>query len=307
MSNAEQYWTGGRKAHLTAADVTPKKIREHSHFQFALAVMNNAFDIFYSARQMIKEVHDSQTKRSMTRELESAGRTGWGMGINDLNEAFGHLARTGGKWTDDNEGWGSNMGWFSAGKVGGHSRGTGIGYVHIPVSIANFLDALTGKSAKLNKDLQTFRQKGSVVIQKVTVGDQVLPKVGTPEWNQFGNTLKDVSQVNDGLKCLLWLASVSKQSRTRISSEHLGTVLGTIGKVRSAVDNFDKAARAGMDAVEAAAFTAICEGIGAIPVLGSFYQEAFGLIPGIMTGMQSIVDKRNALAARLGVDLRIIK
>jgi hypothetical protein len=61
----------------------------------------------------------------------------------------------------------------------------------------------------------------------------------------------------------------------------------------------------GYSSTEGAAFSAIAEGLGAIPVLGAYYQEAFQLIPGITAGMTNIVQRRDALTAKLGVDLRI--
>ena len=82
-------------------------------------------------------------------------------------------------------------------------------------------------------------------------------------------------------------------------------MLDAIGKVRSAVESFDKASRGGYGTVESVAFAAIAEGLGCIPVLGAYYQAAFQLIPGITAGMISIVQRRDALAAKLGVDLRI--
>lgn len=77
---------GQRQGRVDCADVTAKNIKAHSKFNQALAVMNNAFEIVCDACQVIKGVEDSPTKKSMTSELEAAGRTGWGAGISDLME-----------------------------------------------------------------------------------------------------------------------------------------------------------------------------------------------------------------------------
>ncbi len=304
MVSAVHYWSGAGKVKLAAGDVEAPKIKDDKKFTYALGVMNNAFRIFHDARQLISGVSDAAVKRAMTADLVDVGRTGWGWGVNDLEEAFAHIAANNGKWKDNNT---STMGWFSSDKIGGVSRHAEVGYVRIPISLENFLDALNAKASTLNTNLTALRQHGAAVVTKVatSVGDQVLPTVGTTEWTTFGNGIKQVNRAHDGIKSMLWLAAVHEESTMHTSSENLGKVLGAIGKVRGAVENFDKASKAGFGTVEGVAFSAIAEGLGAIPVLGAYYQEAFQLIPGITAGMTNIVQRRDALAAKLGVDLRI--
>ena len=311
MATGKLFWNGTDKVTLTADKIDASKVTgdtplNKSKFNYTLQAMNNAFRIFYDARQLISNVSDHKVKLAMTKDLDDVGRTGWGMGVNDLEEAFDRLASNASKCKDNNV---SYTGWHTDDQIGGFTREANVGYVPVPISIENFLTALNAKAKTLNAQLVSLQQSGSAVIDKVTasVGDQILPKVGTAEWSAVGTGLKRVNHAHDGIKSMLWLTSVSENSALQTSSEKLGKALGAIGKVRGAVDNFDKASRAGMGNVEAAAFAAIAEGIGAIPILGSFYQEAFQLIPGVIVGMQNIVGKRNALAAKLGVDLRIIK
>lgn len=304
MASAVQYWIGAEKVEFAATDVEAPTIKADSKFDpYILGVMNNAFRIFYDARQLISRVSDYTVKRAMTADLDEVARTGWGMGVNDLKEACEHLADNGGKWKDDNT---SSWGWHTSGQIGGLSRHAQIGYVKVPISLENFLDALNAKAVTLNAQLTALRQHGSAVVTKVatSVGDQALPTVGTPEWTAFGNGLKQVNKAQDGIKAMLWLAAVSEHSTMNTTSVKLGKVLDAIGKVRGACESFDSASRAGYGTVESMAFAAIAEGLGCIPVLGAYYQAAFGLIPGITAGMIAIVQRRNALAAKLGVDLR---
>lgn len=303
MASASQYWSGAIRATLAAKDIDASKICAGPKGSHALGVMNNAFRIFHDARQLIAGVGDAALKKKMSAELDDVGRSGWGIGVSDLEEAFAHLAANQGKWKDNHT---STMGWFSSDRIGGISGQAQVGYVPIPISLENFLDALNARAKTLNVHLTALRTHGETVVNKAasSYGDQLLPKVGSAEWTAFGNGLKEVGRAQEAIKSLLWLAAVNEDSVLNASNENLGKVLGAIGKVRSAVENFDKCAQAGYSSTEGLAFAAIAEGLGAIPVLGSYYQEAFQLIPGVTAGMTHIVQRRNALAAKLGVDLR---
>ena len=97
MASASHYWNGTGKVELAAGDVEASKIKDDKKFTYALGVMNNAFRIFYDARQLISRVSDLTVKRVMTTDLEDVGTTGWGWGTDDLKEAFEHLAANRGK------------------------------------------------------------------------------------------------------------------------------------------------------------------------------------------------------------------
>ena len=303
MASALHYWSGAGQVVLAAGDVEVPRIKDDTAYKWALEAMNNAFRIFYNARKLISCVSDTKAKMAMTADLDDVGETGWGAGVNDLEEAFQHVATNGGKWKDTNV---STVGWACQDKIGGFHKNALIAYVRIPISLENFLEALNAKAATLNTELTTLRQHSSTVVDKVMtgIGDQALPTVGTPEWAALGDGLKLVDRAQTVIKPLLWLAAVNDDPAIEFTDKWLGRTLGAIGKVRGAVVNFDSATQAGLGAGQSVAFSAIAEGLSYIPVLGAYYQEAFQLIPGVMVGMTNIVQRRDALAAKLGVDLR---
>jgi hypothetical protein len=302
---ANGYWNGTQKAEFAEADILAAKIKNHNKFKYALQVMNNAFRLFYDARQLISKVTDARVKTAMTKELEKeVGGAGFGIGVRDFDDACKHVATNGGKWKDDKV---STMGWLSSDKICGFTRHSQIGYVLIPISLENFLEALNAKAKTLGAQLRTLQTHGPAAVNQVNASastvDQLLPKVGSPQWKAMGDNLKYVKNANETIKALLWLASVDEHSKLGASSKNMSNVLGAIDKVRSGVENFDSATKAGYGKTSSVAFSAITEGLGAVPVLGKYYQEAFKLIPGITAGMTQIVQGRAQLFAQLGVDM----
>lgn len=300
MPSKGAYWEGSARARVTESDIEASGIRDATlSLPYTVRAMNTAFRIFHDARRLVSGVSDWDSKRPMIQELEDAARTGWGMGVDDLEEAFGHLVANDGKWRDD-----AGTG-LAATKLGGAGREVGVTIV-VPDSIAAFLGALESKKETLQDQLQKVKDGASLAVRSVEtrVADQALPRVNTNAWKRMGQGLKQVNRAHEGVKALLWLAALDEHSAAQLTSARIGSILSAIGKVRSAVQNLDNAYAAGYGAGESAAFAAIHEGLGAVPVLGSYYQSAFGLLPGVTVGMTNIVQKRDALAAQLGVDLR---
>ncbi|MGB9604253.1 MAG: hypothetical protein ACP5U2_11715 [Bryobacteraceae bacterium] len=68
-----------------------------------IQLINEAFRLFYRYRTRIERVShkDWDTYWAMLRELEDAGDTGWGLGVQDLDNAFRHLTANNGNWTDE--------------------------------------------------------------------------------------------------------------------------------------------------------------------------------------------------------------
>lgn len=301
MATKGAYWEGSVLARVTEDDIEAEGIRDNTlSLAFTVRSMNEAFRIFYDARRLIAAVSDWTSKRTMTEELEGAARTGWGpLGVDDLEEAFGHLASNDGKWRDD-DGTG-----LAATRFGGVGREIGVTIV-VPDSIANFYAALESRRDTLKDQLKQVNDGASLAIRSVEtpLADRALPEVNSHAWRQMSSGLKQVNRAHVAVQGLLWLAAVDEHSVAQLTSGRVGSILSAIGKVRSAVANLDSAYTAGYGAAGSVGFAALHEGLGALPVLGSYYQKAFGLLPGVTVGMTRIVQKRDALAAQLGVDLR---
>jgi len=302
-----QYWSGSEKVQFAAADIEPAAIKDDPKFPHARSVMNNAFRTWHDARSLISNVSDLKIKKLMTAQLNDSGYAGSGPGVDDLNEAFDHLAANGGKWKDSNIYGLTGLGWYAGGKICGISKQAQVGYVKIPESVGNFLDSLNQKAKTLAKHLKDLEHHGTTALNTVKssgVADKALPKVGSSQWTQMGEGLKWVDQAHKGATALLWLAMADEKGAAAMTHDALGKLFGAVGKVRGAVESYDKARAAGWTGMEGAAFATICEGMAYLPVLGSYYKAAFETLPGISAGFTSIVQKRNALAAQLGVDLR---
>jgi hypothetical protein len=302
-----EYWNGSAKVELSAADVEPKAMKDDRNFTYARGVMNNAFRIWHDARGLISNVSDVKIKSLMAAQLNEAGYNGAGGGVDDLDEAFDHLAKNSGKWKDSDIYGFDTSGWYAGGKIGGVTKEAQVGYVKIPEAVGNFLDSLNEKAKTLAKNLKDLQHHGSTVLNTVKPGgvaEAALPRVGSAQWTQMGEGLKWVDKAHQGAAGLLWLAAADEKGAAAMTHSALGELFGAVGKVRGAVETYDKARTAGWAGMEGAGFTAICEGMAYLPVLGSYYKAAFETLPGISAGFTAIVQKRNALAAQLGVDLR---
>ncbi len=155
MSN--NYWNGLIHPVLKPDDVTASWVKKDTTGVGLLAV-NKAFCIWYHGRKTIEKIeaedmnlYISNKKKSLgysaCKSLEYCGYAGWGLGVQDLDDAFKHIIKNNGKRTDEKS------------TISYNGRGRFIGYGKIPNSIVNFLNAIDAARPNINKALSVYTKK----------------------------------------------------------------------------------------------------------------------------------------------------
>ncbi len=122
-----------------------------------IRVLNEAFRLYHRYRNRIERLarRDWGTSWAMLRELEDAGDTGWDSGVQDLDDAFQHLIKNSGQWTDQSSRayWGLNEPSVYRVQV-----------LDAPAAAANFLAAVNGKLKRLGDLAAEFRYTAQALL-----------------------------------------------------------------------------------------------------------------------------------------------
>ena len=240
-----------------------------------IKVLNAAFRRYYRYRQRIEQVSriDWDASWSMWKELEDAGDTGWGSGVQDLDDAFRHLIENGGRWKDDGvkHYWGICQPSVYRLQV-----------FDAPRAASNFLSAVNAKLAKLS-ELAADHQ---VAQSRAVAGN------ASRNWEMTRDALQDVKDVAEKVKPFLWI--LPKQVTTAEWYEHLGNILGAVDKAidilfkaDSGLQTYVAGRQAGMGSGAAAAWAGLGQVLSYLPVLGSFYAEIVNQTPGLVASVRS--------------------
>lgn len=339
MTSFHQYWNGDVCAHLTAEQISERLLQKDRfyHKEWSIQRWNLAFRLYYDGMATIKAFKnanpyaDSARAASLSRErsrlaplmlkdLHDAAETGLGFGVSDLREGFQHLAANNDRWTD------TNYGTYS-GQLGTiHGLGPSCTTAQCA---ANFLDAYEARVKEVGDKLAKMKvglSRAERLLQRVRNSD----KVGTQEWNEFGSAIGEVEKWSGRVENCLWVLRLTRDPSST-SSEALGLggeALGAVGKclsavalVRDTVELYNSAQSSGMTPEQSVALVAtstsiegtglaagFVEGagtvVGGMAILLAVYAVALKSIPGIYRQFTDIVQRRNFLAAQLGVDLR---
>ena len=263
---SHQYLYGNQLAEVDKEDVSAAWKSEPK----ALALLNKAFEIYYDGYNATKRVDDPQYQRELQRSLDKAAKYWYPLysmfgKVNTLVDAFEHLDKNDGRWTDENTG-------SYNGGVGG------TGYVApVPSCAASFLRAVDDDIKELKECLGNIAE-GIGKVTEASEGDDT-------NWEKVGKGLEAVEKYGKYAKPLLWLApeSLQKAGETvlewdeKIGKAHgYATKLMTIASSNRPMDEF--------------LFTAITEVLQYVPVLGGFYGKIVSEIPGMAVHWQEFSD-----------------
>lgn len=250
MSNPYLY--GREQARLTGDQVDAKWKSDGR----SLNLLNQAFEIYYNAYNAVEGINDEAMRRSLRKTVNTGNFlvvTGCGH-LDKLAEAFDHLDKNDGRWTDD-ETWGYNAG---PGDIGANSNGP------IPLCAANFLSAVNDSMEKLRDALGSFA-KG---LGKLKEGND------DSNWKKVGEGLEAVEKYGKYAKPLLWVApeTLSKYG------DNLLEWNGSILKVYGYADKFMRAA-ASNQPVSELLLAGLSEVLTYAPMIGGFYGRIVSEIP----------------------------
>lgn len=279
MASYLAYWEGKELATISAEQIDPPELKRKAD------AMNLAFRLYYNGMNFAKAC-EIKLRDILIADLRDAATDGWGAGVSDLEEAFVHLEKNNGRWTDTN----SN---FYTGGPTGVGAVAGYGNFTTASAIRNFLSAIDSRAAKIRELLQEHAAAGDKVAEASS--NPNWNKVGTPQWEKVGDGLSKIKTVTENIQRFLWLAPKADEPIGEIANKGLeigGKFLSAASDTRAAVEMFTKAKQAGYSDGAAALLTALQKGMGSIPVLGELYGEAIGLIPGITAGIGAIAERQ---------------
>src|SRR5438477_292486 len=102
MPDMNSWWTGHNQALIPRLDMVSAAWGSGDKAANKLRMLNGAFEIYFLLKTSIGQCEDSTMQAEMTKELDDAGTSGSGFGVNDLDDAFQHWRKPG-NWTDNNE------------------------------------------------------------------------------------------------------------------------------------------------------------------------------------------------------------
>lgn len=251
------YWAGFRQAQLTSDQVTASWGRRGvAHSGTAITFVNRAFELYYQAHQRIESCPDGRQRQRMLEELHDAGRSGWGRGVDDLEEAFQHLDGNGGRWTDE-----ATWNYY-----GGRNKVYQIMLVTAPTSIVNFMNAVDSRMERLREAAERFHRQAQQVNQAERAN----------RWEQVGQGLEQIGAWGGRAEPFMWMApSVQARVGQTVS------FAGALSNLHAGLTTYGNAIRAGMPPTAATALAGLRAALGWVPVLGDFYGRAVELIPGL--------------------------
>ncbi len=262
--SSNPYWNGEVMAKFDSGEVRAEW-GNGEHSGTSIAFCNRAFQIFFEARQNCMKLSDHMHAEEIRKVLEDCGRTGYGTGVSDMEEAFDHYASKGGYWTDDD----------TTLYFGGPERVFSSAIVMAPRSIVRFMNAVDEKGSRLLvrtiRDYQKLIQKLSDLLRG-SAGASAAVK----DFEKSIEVIGSLKSAAEHARPWLWTAPAYE---TRVG--HLVTVTDVIGKMQEGALAYTMFRFAGFGVTESAAVTALREAIGHVPVLGSFYQKAIDLIPAV--------------------------
>lgn len=289
MSN--KYWNGTEHAVLKKTDVQAGWINT-PYGSKGLKATNKAFCIWYHGRKTTNDAFSAL----MTRSLEDCGKTGWGMGVNDLEEAFAHLIKNNGKWTDN-----TSSSFMYNGKVGGGM----IDSSSIPPSITEFLTAVDKMLPKLEAAMKTY-QTECAQLQSI----KLLPSSPKSDWEKMNKNLGKIKSAAEKVSNYAWLAPPvltanvpntsagwktinSVQDATEKLTKRMDQTvkfLGAVGKITDGLTMYVQATQAFQgDKRMGVAFAGLSLALTYVPVLGGFYGEIVKQIPGMAINWRNFI------------------
>ena len=264
MSN--DYWNGTRQASLERSQISASWAAPGVAYSGrSIALANRAFEIYYQSHQRISACDEANHRTQMLNSLHDAARSGWGRGIEDLEEAFEHLTRNGGRWTDS----------ATSNYYGGPQKVFQGALTEGPVSCVNFLNAVDSKMTELKRILEQYRTQ----VQRISQAEQ------QDDWTTVGNVLTQVKDWGERAKPFLWWAPNAER--------HLGTTVtfaGALSNIHSGLTTYTNSRGAGFDPRTSAAIAALRTAVGWVPVLGDFYGAAIDMIPGLTIWFRNLVE-----------------
>ncbi len=266
-----KYYHGTFQAKMDRTDVHAAWINL-PRADVGLVLLNKAFEIYYLACDAISDVTDDDLRRELSQSINKAANAGWNPSsylgkVNSLTDAFNHLEKKDGCWTD------TNTDLYNGGPdtfVGPRFQAVSI----VPSCAVSFLEAVDGNREKLRECLGNCNGG----LKELTES--------ADHWDQVGAALKGVEKYSKYLKPLLWLTPKTLQ-------EAFDTVVEwdeRIDRIHGHIDTIIAYGTSNHPA-EDAIFQGFVAVLQYVPVIGPSYGKIVAEIPNFAGNMEAFADE----------------
>ena len=289
-----QYWNGDAHAVLSRETISADW-GSGNHSGTRIDMANRAFCIYYHAKQALNDSATENHWTDMYNSLNDCATEGWGMGVDDLQEALDHIDQNNGRWTADN----------TENYYGGSGKSYNQGIISdAPQSCVNFLDAVDDKLPQMQEAMQVYQTKCQA-LQRLQ-----LTQESSTDWEEIKNHIDTVKTSAERVKPLLWLVpaaleaniprfSAGTTAAQRIDAFASGTTtrvnqaikfLDVVGNIHDSLTVYvDATAAMGGDRRAGVAFASLSYAMTFLPILGGFYGTIIQKIPGLITNWREFM------------------
>jgi hypothetical protein len=265
-----KYYHGVVQAQLDQKDVRAAWINK-PRADVGLVLLNKAFEIYHLAYNAISDVTDTDLNLELTHNLDKAAKAGWNPtslwgNVHCLEDAFQHMEKNDGCWTD------TNTDLYKGGRdtfVGPHFQAVSI----VPSCAVSFLEAVDADQSKLRDCLDNCHHG----LKELTES--------ADRWEQLGEALKGVEKYSKYAKPLLWLTPKPLQ-------EAFGTVVEWDKRIDDIHGKIDTIIAYGTSnhPVEDGVFQGLVAVLQYVPVIGPSYGKIVAQIPAFAGSTEAFAD-----------------
>ncbi|MBI1832095.1 MAG: hypothetical protein HYR84_11665 [Planctomycetes bacterium] len=285
---SSNYWWGNSVAKVASDQVSASWGRGNGAGP-RRDVLNRAFQIFAATRQNIAKCMDDEQARAMTNELEDAAYCGWGRGVRDLEDAFGHMVESvdaGSGWTDDHteDLWGGSSSCFWPGSPDVDPYAPK-GWVpcsawipDAPAAGANFINAIDKKMKELS----------ALASDHFSLVGQAKEAKEKNSWKEYLDLLADIQKKGKkALKWLWWAPRIKAAGGQFLSGvnilEKIAKHADTVMESKNTFPDMPWEAAVGIELAATAA-----EGL---PLFGKLYAEMFRGMPKLFASFKGMIER----------------
>lgn len=305
MVSAATWWEGKNQALLVQQNIQANW-RLEPGYQDRITIANHAFRLYYRGMQCCNDpLLSLKQSRAMRSRLQSLAKSGSGMGVSNLEEAFEHLAANGTVWKDEN----------TADYKGGRGKAFPGDVRKAPEFAVQFLTAV-------EKDYGTFRKDVALRYHEHLSTLARLSTKKPTNWERINQVLAQIGTGASNALPFLWHATPT-QTAFSTSSDNgrplgyggpggkLDSRLAAIaGKAITFTKAWDYIAGFMTDYAKfkrhkLEAFAPLKLALKFVPILGEFYGKAIDAIIGMKKWFTSVMRQYIRRIDRLTTDFEL--
>ena len=233
---------------------------------------------FYTDDVIIKSINnctDYSWRQKMMKRFNKSVKSGWGVGVQDMEDAVRHLSENNYVWTDENH----RKYWPLTGNPRLYKDGCGFTAAEACV---NFIKAVEDELFSLKSIARDFKK----------LNDKLRIAKNKPDnWSEIGSLLSQIKDNADRIQPLLW-------SSPRINSVSIkvNSYADLLGKIHTAATRVVKLQTLDLSALQITGVVVGVTVLDFVPVLGGLYSAAVDWAIDVLPRFQELIRNRMQFA-----------